>query len=177
MFRHSTGRCPSHRVRVASEERYIFDRRVVVFGGQDRGRRMRCAISREAIDERRQPGQAKGIEGEPSGYRATGTAKSIGLSSSGKKTIRWPSSLKLMLSRYCNRFGKVNLFQNIVAYVSNHVRAILFPKCLSSWSFFDSGSRFSMERSQVVSHVGFAADRVLFDCPKTVPPSSRLLLN
>jgi hypothetical protein len=35
----------------APEERYVFDREVVVFWGQDRQTRVRCAISREAIDD------------------------------------------------------------------------------------------------------------------------------
>ena len=33
------------------EARYIFDRAVVVFWGQDRQKRVRCAISREALDD------------------------------------------------------------------------------------------------------------------------------
>lgn len=35
----------------APEERYIFNREVVVFWGQDGGKRVRCEISREALDD------------------------------------------------------------------------------------------------------------------------------
>jgi Protein of unknown function (DUF1488) len=35
----------------ASDERYVFDREVVVFWGQDREKRVRCAITQEALDD------------------------------------------------------------------------------------------------------------------------------
>jgi hypothetical protein len=59
---------------------------------------MRCAISSEAMDEMRQPGQAKG-RGRTVRLSSNWHGEEYWPIQFGKKTIYWPSSLKLMLSR------------------------------------------------------------------------------
>jgi hypothetical protein len=46
---------------------------------------MCCAINRKGLDDNQN--KVKGIEGEPSGYRATRTAKSMGPSQFGTRSL------------------------------------------------------------------------------------------